>query len=276
MARMAIYPFGRVGGLTNAYRFPRSAVATAVSDSRLFEAAASGVIGSLAATETGADTAAFAGKVIVRGTIAATESGVDIAAFAGDVLVQGALAASETGSDAAAIVGKVIVQGALAASESGVDVAQFTGSVSTSGITGTLAAVEAGDDVAAFAGTVSQPQQALHGRAVRKRPRGKVVTFEDELPPAPVAELPKPAIRASIAGDVALVARIDAARVELERVAALDAAEQAANEIYRQTLAALQAEYTAALDALELARQREAAIIARLRDEDDFMLLLAA
>ena len=42
MARLAIHPLGRVARLGDVYRFPRSDAALAVSDSRLFEAAASG------------------------------------------------------------------------------------------------------------------------------------------------------------------------------------------------------------------------------------------
>ena len=107
--------------------------------------------GSLAASESGADTASIAGDVLVAGSLAATESGADVAAFAGDVLVSGALAAIESGADTAAIVGAVRVTGTLAATESGQDTAHFT---SQSVAIGSLTAVETGGDTAAFAGTV--------------------------------------------------------------------------------------------------------------------------
>lgn len=107
--------------------------------------------GSLAATETGADTAALVGDVLVTGTLAATESGSDTAALTGDVLVGGALAVTETGADTAALAGDVLIDGALAAVESGADTAAFSGAVP---VVGTLAATETGSDTAALAGYV--------------------------------------------------------------------------------------------------------------------------
>ena len=69
------------------------------------KAAASGSTGTLAATESGADTAALAGDVLIDGSLAATESGGDTAALAGDVLIAGTFAATESGADVAAIQG---------------------------------------------------------------------------------------------------------------------------------------------------------------------------
>lgn len=112
------------------------------------------VQGALSATEAGSDTAAFAGDVIVAGALASTESGADTAALAGTVLVHGSLAATESGADTAAVAGDVLVQGALAATESGSDTAAFLGSGTTPAITGTIAATETGADVAALAGVV--------------------------------------------------------------------------------------------------------------------------
>lgn len=133
-----------------------------------------GITGTLAATETGGDTAAISGQIIVSGTLAAAESGADTAAITGDVIVAGTLAATEAGADTAAITGDVIVSGSLAATEAGVDTATITGVVVVAGslaateagndtatitggavAAGTLAATEAGDDVAAIEGTVS-------------------------------------------------------------------------------------------------------------------------
>ena len=87
------------------------------------------VTGDLAATETGADTAAFAGQVIVAGDIAATESGADTFAATGGlgITTYGTLAASETGSDTAALAGTVLVAGDLATSETGSDTAALAG-----------------------------------------------------------------------------------------------------------------------------------------------------
>ena len=64
---------------------------------------AGAITGDLAATESGADTAAASGRVVVTGLLAATESGSDTAALAGRVLVQGTLSAQEVGSDTASI-----------------------------------------------------------------------------------------------------------------------------------------------------------------------------
>ena len=109
--------------------------------------------GTLAATESGSDTAALTGVVLVSGTIASTESGSDTASIAGDVLVSGALAATESGSDTAAFTGSAstIVTGSLAATESGADTASLTGDVL---VTGSLAVSESGSDAASMAGAV--------------------------------------------------------------------------------------------------------------------------
>lgn len=58
---------------------------------------------------------------VSTGDVAAQESGADTAAIAGDVVVQGALAVQGAGIDACAIAGRVLVQGAIAAQESGAD-----------------------------------------------------------------------------------------------------------------------------------------------------------
>lgn len=139
-------------------------------------ASGGGITGTLAATETGSDTAAFAGDVYITGTLSASETGADTASFAGDVFITGTLAASETGadtasftgtsavvttgylaatetsSDTAAFAGDVYVSGTLAATESGTDTAAFSGDVL---IDGTLAATESGSDTAAFTGTAA-------------------------------------------------------------------------------------------------------------------------
>lgn len=111
------------------------------------------VQGSLAVTETGSDTAAINGIVVaaITGSLAATEVGTDTASISGDVLIQGSLDATETGSDSAVINGKVLVQGALNASETGSDTANISGNVL---ITGSLSATESGADTALINGQV--------------------------------------------------------------------------------------------------------------------------
>lgn len=111
------------------------------------------VAGALAVTETGADTAALAGDVLIDGALAAVESGADTAAFSGAVPVVGTLAATETGSDTAALAGYVPVLGLLAATETGADTAALAGE----GVTiasGSLAAIESGSDTAALTGAI--------------------------------------------------------------------------------------------------------------------------
>ncbi len=124
-------------------------------------AAAGAITGDLAATETGADSAALVGQVRIAGTLAAAESGADTAAVSGSVLVAGILAGLESGSDTAALTGQIIVRGVLAATETGSDTASIQGVGSLPTITGTLAAVESGSDTAAFAPPAArQPNSA--------------------------------------------------------------------------------------------------------------------
>lgn len=112
------------------------------------------ITGTLAATETGSDTAAMSGTVEVSGTLAASETGSDTAAMSGGVAISGTLAATETGSDSASMTGTVTepgITGTLAATESGSDTAAMSGNVA---ISGSLAATETGSDTASATGTV--------------------------------------------------------------------------------------------------------------------------
>lgn len=112
------------------------------------------VTGSIAATEVGSDTAAISGFVqaaAVTGSLSATEVGSDTASIQGDVFISGSLAATETGSDTSAISGKVLVQGSLAASETGSDSASISGQVF---VRGSLAVTEIGADTAALTAKV--------------------------------------------------------------------------------------------------------------------------
>lgn len=91
--------------------------------------AAGGISGDLAATEA-ADTASFAGQVIVAGDLAVTEA-PDVADLAGQVTVSGDLTASEA-TDLASFAGHVIVAGDLAATEAA-DMAALIGTISATG-----------------------------------------------------------------------------------------------------------------------------------------------
>jgi hypothetical protein len=116
------------------------------------------VTGTLAATETGADTAVITGTVVppaVTGTLAATEAAIDTATITGTVAnpVSGSLAATETGADVLTATGQVVVSGALAATETGADTAAITGTV-VPAVTGSLAATETGADTFTATGQV--------------------------------------------------------------------------------------------------------------------------
>lgn len=89
-------------------------------------AGAGTVTGSIAATETGSDTASLMGQVVVSGILAATETGADTAAIAGQVPISGSALITEAGADTASVTGQVTISGALAATESGSDTAYIT------------------------------------------------------------------------------------------------------------------------------------------------------
>ncbi len=112
------------------------------------------ISGSLAATETGTDTASINGKVNVRGNLAATETGTDTTAFSGTVsnsAITGSFAAIETGADNASILGGVLVQGSLNATETGSDTSSINGKVL---VQGSLNSVETGEDLSFVSGKV--------------------------------------------------------------------------------------------------------------------------
>lgn len=126
-----------------------------------------GITGTLAATEAGADAFAGSGSVAwpaVTGDLAAVEAGSD--AFTGSgsvdwVPVTGAMAAAEAGSDVFTGSGGAIVSGALSATETGSDAFAASGSVAWPTITGVLASTEALQDI--FAGSGSVAAQGVTG-----------------------------------------------------------------------------------------------------------------
>ena len=156
MARMAIYPFGRVGSLANVYRFPRSGVADDLANSRLFEQAAGVNTGTIAFTLDGVSVAIDA-IFLHTGTVAVTLDPISVT-----------------------IDATQIHNGTLTANLDGVTVA-IDGAVDHNSKTGTLevALDDIGFDAVATA-TSSTP--ALHGR----KPRGKRVIYKDEIDLLPV------------------------------------------------------------------------------------------
>lgn len=107
--------------------------------------------GALNASESGSDTAALSGVVVVAGSLTATESGSDTSALAGTVLVSGALTVSEVDSDTAAITGSQVATGSLSATEAGNDSASIAGTVL---VEGALSGSEVGGDSAGISGKV--------------------------------------------------------------------------------------------------------------------------
>ena len=109
--------------------------------------------GSLNATETGSDTFASSGTVLVSGALSATESGPDTFSSAGAVVVSGSLAVTESGPDTFAASGLLGTSGSLSVTESGPDTFSATGTT-TGGVSGSLDATEEGSDAAAVSGVV--------------------------------------------------------------------------------------------------------------------------
>ncbi len=116
--------------------------------------AAADITGTLAAQESGADTAAITGAVLVSGAMSVTESGADAAIIVGGNILAGYMVAQESGSDTAAASGAVVVSGAMAASEAGADGFAASGIIGSSDIIGNVAALESGADSIVVSGVV--------------------------------------------------------------------------------------------------------------------------
>lgn len=168
------------------------------------------ITGSVAATETGSDTASLAGQVVISGTLAATETGADTAAIAGQVSISGSTPITETTADTAAITGQVIISGAMAATESGSDTAAIY--AARPPITGSLTATESGSDTAYITNITAIPSlpdtgggggggswrtkwkhkkelRDLIDKALSLPPEELEEVVEKELQPEPIAKL---------------------------------------------------------------------------------------
>lgn len=102
--------------------------------------------GSMAATETGTETASGTGDVLIDGALSVSETGDDTLTASGtvrDPAVTGSMSVSEVGVDTATGSGDVFVRGSLSASEAGQDTAVGSGDVY---ISGALTATEGGTD----------------------------------------------------------------------------------------------------------------------------------
>jgi len=89
------------------------------------------IIGTIAAVESGADTASISGAVLITGTIAAQETGSDTAAIYGGSLsvITGTVVATESGQDTASVLGQLLTSGLIDASEIGADTCAILGIV---------------------------------------------------------------------------------------------------------------------------------------------------
>lgn len=114
--------------------------------------AATVVSGNFVSAETGSDTLSASGAATVSGTFAAAETGSDTFSAIGVQQVSGTLAASETGSDALTSSGAILVSGSFAAAETGSDTLFAIGGNFASG---TLSAQETGDDTFAASGSIA-------------------------------------------------------------------------------------------------------------------------
>ena len=112
-------------------------------------APSTGRVAAMAATETGADTAAGSAAVQVQATASCTEAGADSAAGSAAVTAQASMSASEVGQDAASASAAATVQASLAAVETGADVLAGNVGAALPTLIASMAATESGADAAA-------------------------------------------------------------------------------------------------------------------------------
>lgn len=156
--------------IPNAGSFPTITGSMAASESGADTFAASGAVvwptitGSMAAVEAGLDTFDASGSTswpTIVGTVAAVESGSDSFTASGALswpLISGSMSAVESGQDTfAASGGLPTIVGSMAAVETGADSFSASGSVSFPTITGAMAVVETGGDSFAASGSLSWP-----------------------------------------------------------------------------------------------------------------------
>ena len=130
-----------------------------------------------------------------------------------------------------------------------------------------------GNDAIFFAAIVEQTAQTLHGR----RTRGKRVLFPDEIDPQPEAETiaPRPVV-IDLATPAKAVAEHRAQASELlARIATVKRDRKAKKAERDAQIAALQDEYNGLAALIAESQEAERAYVARLRDEDEFLLLAA-
>lgn len=240
-----------------------------------------GISGSFAATESGSDTLAASGSVLVAGSLAATETGADSFVSTGSVLVSGSLAATESGADtfaATGTVGAAAATGDLAATETGADAFAATGTVANASPTGDMAAQEAGDDTFAATGDVSGTGtetpttggwggfMLAYDREVLRKRKAAAQALEDEIAAEDAAAVEQLAPETTEQTESGIA--LEALR-QMVATAEANAAAMLESERVSRAFARAQAQMTAG--AL-LALDRE---LTRLRDEEEFAVLMA-
>jgi hypothetical protein len=220
---------------------------------------------------------------VIAATLAATETDADSAAFAGDVLVQGTLAVAETGSDTASIQTLEPSTGTLDATETDLDTAAIAGDVI---VFGSMAATEGGGDTADFRNVEVPVTQTPAGRSKRRRKKteveidGEVFTVNSKEEATQLLEAARQEAEkvAALAIERASKAeRRPARKVLADARKALQVPVIDADEALRAEVEKLQQEiadiYTQALQTVEIAALMRKAEIEE--DDEDVLLLLS-
>jgi hypothetical protein len=230
-----------------------------------------GQIGSVAGTSVHNVPHATSGALTGQGSaVAGSSARFRAIASSGALTGQGAVV-----SGSAAHVAVHDTSGALAGQGSAVDGASARlGAATVHETTGDLAGQ--GSEVSGAA-SLDAASTALHGRSVKRR--GRLVKFADELPPKVVEAVEAVEAKPVPVELPQLSAYVAERSVQVERLLALQveaARETVRSKRHAEALAQVQAAYESALADLETARAKEQAIIRRMRQDDELMLLLAA
>ncbi len=241
----------------------------------------SDINGAMAALETGDDTLAATGGVLVAGAMAAVETGDDVFVASGEAVETGVMYAVETGVDTFASTGQVEVSGTMFTQETGSDTFSATGDVQVAGV---MAAQETGVDTFVASGTVGEvvSQRGGYGKDYKKP---KQREFEDEVSVRkelrrvireaiePVSETATVLAAQSNEPGVAIVTPTQSIRIVVPpSFSAAQVARMVVTELERAEVAVRTQRAKVALETMIVA---ERARVARLRREEEELLLLA-
>lgn len=230
---------------------------------------------------------AAAGDYTLTGGATSLERGFKVAADSGSFTLTGEAVALKVARKLAADAGAFTLAGGATSLERGFRIA---GDAAAYNLTGADALVNFGGRLEAGSGaftleggdatfTVAAGTTSLHGRRIKERKpnrRGKVIVFPDELPPEP--ELEAPVAPKLPDGPLGIG---EAVKALTDRLAALQAQKEQAEAVARQRrrqqarIDTLKAEIGRVEIELQAAVEAEHAWIARLRDEDEWLLLAA-